>query len=147
MSMRKQELYEFGDFRLDIAERVLERLDGGRIDILPEKAFQTLALLVRRAGTLVSKDELIEHVWPDTIVEDNNLEKAIHAIRAVLGEKRGDVKYVETVRKHGYRFVADVRNLAGKESEPAFTETTADHKDNSDGTGANPGAENRKALR
>src|SRR5688572_780955 len=111
MSLQEKELYEFGDFRLDIAERVLERLDGERIDNLPEKSFQTLALLVRRAGRLVSKDELIEHVWPDTIVEDNNLEKAIHAIRAALGEKSGGVKYVETVRKHGYRFVIPVRRV------------------------------------
>ena len=110
MSPEDKELYEFGNFRLDIRERRLSRIDGaGLPDPLPEKAFQTLVVLVRNAGSLVAKHELLAAVWPDTIVEENNLDKAVHSIRQALDEKAGGQKYIETVRKHGYRFVADVR--------------------------------------
>ena len=104
-------IYEFGPFRLDVAEHRFERIDGRENGSLSEKAFQTLVLLVSNRGRLVSKDELLGAVWPDTIVEENNLDKAIHAIRHALGEKPGEHRYVETVRKHGYRFVADVTEV------------------------------------
>jgi DNA-binding winged helix-turn-helix (wHTH) protein/Tfp pilus assembly protein PilF/TolB-like protein len=110
MSSRK-EIYEFANFRLDVNERTVERIDGIRIDALPDKTFETLVLLVRKHGHLVSKDEILQHVWPDTIVEENNLEKRIHQLRQFLGVNNGDGKYIETVRKHGYRFVAPVRKL------------------------------------
>ncbi|HMQ05271.1 MAG TPA: winged helix-turn-helix domain-containing protein [Pyrinomonadaceae bacterium] len=103
-----QELYEFGDFRLDLRERKLTGLDGSIDGSLPDKAFQTLAVLVQNHGRLVAREELFDAVWPDAIVEENNLEKAIHAIRHALGEKPREMKYIETVRKHGYRFVAQV---------------------------------------
>jgi DNA-binding winged helix-turn-helix (wHTH) protein len=79
---------------------------------LPEKAFQTLVHLVRHGGTLLTKEELLLAVWSDTIVEENNLGKAIHAIRRCLGERTGEQKYIETVPKHGYRFVAEVRRIS-----------------------------------
>ena len=106
------ELYEFGDFRLDVSERRLERRDNPVDGSLPEKAFQTLVHLVRNNGTLVSKEELLSVIWPDTVVEENNLGKAIHAIRHHLGDKTVEQKYIETVPKHGYRFVADVTKLS-----------------------------------
>src|SRR5688572_8129652 len=106
------ELYEFGDFRLDVSERRLEHRDGPVNGSLPEKAFQTLVHLVRNNGTLISKEELLSAIWPDTVVEENNLGKAIHAIRVHLADKTRGQKYIETVPKHGYRFVADVRTLA-----------------------------------
>lgn len=111
MSKDAKEIYEFAGFRLDIREHVLERLEGEKVESIPEKAFQTLAHLVRNSGNLITKEELLSAVWPDTIVEENNLDKAIHVIRHVLGEKPGGQKYVETVRKHGYRFVATVKKL------------------------------------
>lgn len=114
MSADRQELYEFGDFRLDVTERRLEHLDGSPGDSsLPEKAFQTLVYLVRRRGSLVEKDDLLNAVWPDAIVEEGNLGKAVHSIRQALGEKSGEHKYIETVPKHGYRFVAPVRQVHG----------------------------------
>jgi DNA-binding winged helix-turn-helix (wHTH) protein/Tfp pilus assembly protein PilF len=116
MLKQSNELYEFGEFRLDVAEHILECAGEGRVEHLPEKAFQTLVLLVRRAGSLVTKEELLEHAWPDAVVEDNNLDKAIHAIRNALGEKRGGPKYIETVRKHGYRFVKDVNRVGPHET-------------------------------
>ena len=110
--MSRSESFEFGDFLLDVGERKLVRRNGVMNGALPEKAFQTLVHLVRRGGTLLTKEELLLAVWPDTIVEENNLGKAIHAIRRCLGERIGEQKYIETVPKYGYRFVAEVRRIS-----------------------------------
>ena len=118
MSNKDKEIYEFGDFRLDVPERRIGRLGADERDAgaLPEKAFLTLVHLVRNGGRLVTKDELIEAVWPGTFVEENNLDKAVHSIRQHLGEKPGERKYIETVRKHGYRFVAPVTRTGQAEA-------------------------------
>lgn len=108
MSLERKEIFEFGGFRLDVNEHTIERIDGIRNGSITEKAFQALVLLVRRRGHLVSRDELINFIWPDTIVEDNNLEKCVHQLRHFLGETANGHKYIETVRKHGYRFVETV---------------------------------------
>lgn len=107
MSPNSKELYEFADFRLDIGERMLVR-NGTRIP-LPEKAFEVLCALVKHDGHLITKDQLLGEVWPDTIVEENNLDKNVSLLRHALGEERGKQKFIETVRGHGYRFVANVR--------------------------------------
>lgn len=106
------EIYEFADFRVDVGERVLERMDTRERISLPDKAFETLCHLVRNPNRLVSKSELLRWVWPDAFVEENNLNKSIHVIRKALGEKNGDQQYIETVKKHGYRFVAEVKLAA-----------------------------------
>jgi DNA-binding winged helix-turn-helix (wHTH) protein/TolB-like protein/Tfp pilus assembly protein PilF len=113
MLQEEKELYEFGDFRLDVSERTLVHSDGQNNGPLPEKAFETLCILVRNGGHLLSKEEMISKVWPDSFVEENNLDKCIHVIRHALGEKPGEQKYVATVRKHGYRFVAQVTKVSG----------------------------------
>ena len=79
---------------------------------LPEKAFETLCALVKRGNHLVSKDELLNEIWADAIVEENNLDKNISLLRQVLGERSGKGKFIETVRGHGFRFVAEVRELS-----------------------------------
>ena len=112
MSLDNKELYEFGQFRLDVTEHTLTRLDGLKNGKLGENAFQTLCILVHRRGHLVTKTDLITQIWPNSFVEDHSLEKCIHAIRQVLGETPIEQKYIQTVRKHGYRFVADVRKVA-----------------------------------
>ncbi len=112
MSQRNNELYEFGRFRLDVSERTLWR-DGSRVSVA-DKAFETLCMLVRRGNRLVGKDELLNGVWADTIVEENNLDKSISLLRQILGERAGDGKFIETVRGHGYRFVADVRTVSAE---------------------------------
>ncbi len=109
MPNERRELYEFDKFRLDVSERILWR-EGERVP-LSEKAFETLCVLLRRGGHLVGKDELLEQVWPDTIVEENNLDKNISLLRQVLGERAGKGKFIETVRGHGYRFVPEVFKL------------------------------------
>jgi DNA-binding winged helix-turn-helix (wHTH) protein/TolB-like protein/Flp pilus assembly protein TadD len=98
--------YGFGPFRLIPAERRLLR-DGTPIELTP-KAFDTLVVLVRHAGQLVTKDALMEAVWPDTVVEENYLSVNISKIRTALGETARDAQYIETVVGHGYRFRGDV---------------------------------------
>ena len=87
MSRETREIFEFGDFRLDVDEHRLEYADGRTNGILPEKAFRTLVELVRSAGTLLTKDQLLSAVWTDAVVEPNNLGKAIHGIRQFLGDE------------------------------------------------------------
>ncbi len=113
MSNANKELYEFDKFRLDVAERLLSR-EGERVP-LSEKAFETLCALVRRGNHLVRKDELLNEVWSDAIVEENNLDKNISLLRQVLGERTGKGKFIETVRGHGFRFVAEVREIEEEE--------------------------------
>ncbi|MFL6335683.1 MAG: tetratricopeptide repeat protein [Pyrinomonadaceae bacterium] len=115
MPKQDRQLYEFGPFRLDTSERLLLR--GGARVPLTEKAFDTLLALVRRGGRLASKEELMAEVWPDTFVEENNLDKSISAIRQALGEKASAPEYVETVRGRGYRFVARVSEVRDGETE------------------------------
>src|SRR6266403_2202151 len=109
MLLQIQEIYEFGPFRLDPGEGRLLR--GEQIVALTPKAFETLSLLVQKSGHLVKKDELIERVWHDTIVEESNLNVIIHTLRKALGDDPTQSKYIETVSKRGYRFVADVRKV------------------------------------
>ncbi len=111
MSLERKEIFEFGEFRLDVDEHTIERIDGQKNAALTGKAFQTLVLLVSRRGHLVSREDLIRYIWPDTIVEDNNLEKCVHHLRQYLGETANGHKYIETVRKHGYRFVKKVETV------------------------------------
>jgi DNA-binding winged helix-turn-helix (wHTH) protein len=100
-------LYEFGHFRLDAAERLLSR-DGEALPLSP-KAFDLLLALVERQGRLLEKNELMKLVWPDTFVEEANLSYTISLIRKALGEGAEAQQFIETVPKHGYRFIAEVR--------------------------------------
>src|SRR5215831_3970681 len=107
MSLAERELYEFGPFSLDPAERVISR-DGVPVALTP-KVFDTLVCLVRNRGRLLTKDELLKEIWPDTFVEEVNLAVNISTLRKTFGENPQDNRYIETVPGHGYRFVADVR--------------------------------------
>src|SRR5438132_9993020 len=93
--------YGFGAFKLFPSERQLHR--RGKVVPLPPKAFDALLLLVRNAGRLVRRNDLIESLWPDTHVEDANLTNTIVALRKLLGKTA-----VETVSKFGYRFALPV---------------------------------------
>ncbi|HEV2246448.1 MAG TPA: winged helix-turn-helix domain-containing protein [Terriglobia bacterium] len=106
---RKSTRFEFGPFRLDVRERLLTR-DGHAIP-LRGRVLDTLYALVRRHGCLLTKDELMAAVWPDSIVEETNLNHNICIIRRALGEKATGQRYVETVPKQGYRFVAQVTEI------------------------------------
>lgn len=129
MPQRNKELYEFDEFRLDVSERLLTRLSGERL-MLTDKVFETLCILVRKSGSLVTKDELLETIWAGAFVEENNLDKNISALRRVLGEKKGGQIYIETVRKHGYRFLLPVRKIDASEPLIAANETNAAESSN-----------------
>ncbi|MFN0122243.1 MAG: winged helix-turn-helix domain-containing protein [Blastocatellia bacterium] len=107
MSREINHLYEFGPFRLDERERMLQH-DGETISLTP-KAFDLLLALVERHGRLVEKEELLKLVWPDAFVEEANLTYNISFIRKALGDGENGLAYIETVPKRGYRFVAEVR--------------------------------------
>ncbi len=105
--MNWTELYRFGEFALDVRER---RLSGAGGDVpLSPKAMDLLIQLIRRAGTLVSKRELLEALWPDAFVEEGIVAVHISALRKALGDRRHPAIYIETVSRSGYRFVAGVR--------------------------------------
>jgi pimeloyl-ACP methyl ester carboxylesterase/DNA-binding winged helix-turn-helix (wHTH) protein len=100
-------VYEFADFRLDVRERRLLR--DGRPIALTAKVFETLKILLDRPGRLVTKDELMRQLWPDTVVEENNLSHNISVLRQVFGERDGSrTPFIETVPRVGYRFLANV---------------------------------------
>jgi adenylate cyclase len=101
---RSNPVYEFGPFRLEVGERRLVR-DGSSVP-LTGKAFETLRVLVERHGTLVSKSDLMNAVWPETTVEENNVDRNISALRKALGESSEGRQYIETVPRAGYRFIA-----------------------------------------
>jgi DNA-binding winged helix-turn-helix (wHTH) protein/tetratricopeptide (TPR) repeat protein len=99
--------YEFGPFQLNIRQRVLVR--AGEVISLSPKTMDLLFVLVRRAGELVKKDELMAELWPDSFVEEGNLSQNVFTIRKALGDQRSDAQFVETVARHGYRFIAPVK--------------------------------------
>jgi len=118
-------VYEFGGFRLELAEHRLMR--AGATIPLTGKAFSTLRVLVERHGKLVTKAELMSLVWPETVVEENNLDRNISTLRKTLGEGERGEPFIETVPRLGYRFVAAVRELGGEgppESEGVGAFTT-----------------------
>ena len=109
MSKPVKHCYEFGCFRVDVAERGLFR-DGERVPV-PPKAFDTLVALVQNDGHLLTKDELIKKVWPETFIEENNLTQQISSLRRALGEGDNGLSYIETVPRVGYRFAPGVREV------------------------------------
>jgi DNA-binding winged helix-turn-helix (wHTH) protein/pimeloyl-ACP methyl ester carboxylesterase/class 3 adenylate cyclase len=122
MDKDAKRLYEFGPFVLDKEERQL--LWGSDIVPLTPKAFDTLMVLVENSGHVLTKEELIEKVWPDSFVEENNLAQNISILRKALGESAMGLKFIETVTKRGYRFVADVRKCSEDERLPEANEST-----------------------
>ncbi|MEZ5428222.1 MAG: winged helix-turn-helix domain-containing protein [Pyrinomonadaceae bacterium] len=110
MSSKDQHSYSFKEFRLDLAERQLLRNEDS-VSLTP-KVFDLLAVLVERSGHLVEKDELLRLVWEDSFVEEANVARIVHSLRKTLGEA-DDNKFIETVPKKGYRFVAEVEKING----------------------------------
>jgi DNA-binding winged helix-turn-helix (wHTH) protein/tetratricopeptide (TPR) repeat protein len=110
MSALRNCVYRFGDFELEPTERRL--LDAGKPVGLTPKVFDTLVLLVERAGHVVSKDELMRVLWPRGYVDESNLTKHIWLIRRALGDGGNGSRFIETVPKLGYRFVATVTSDA-----------------------------------
>jgi DNA-binding winged helix-turn-helix (wHTH) protein/TolB-like protein/Tfp pilus assembly protein PilF len=108
MQVTPAHVYEFGGFRLDTAKRLLQRMDGTTVPLTP-RVFETLLYMVEHHDTVLDKEQLMEAVWPDSIVEENNLSQNISTLRRIFGETPGSHSYIVTVPGRGYRFVAEVR--------------------------------------
>jgi DNA-binding winged helix-turn-helix (wHTH) protein/pimeloyl-ACP methyl ester carboxylesterase len=109
-------VFHFESFQLDVTERRL--LCAGEVVPLRAKVFDTLCILVENHGRLLRKDELMQRLWPDSVVEDNNLDHNISRLRRALQDGANGQKFIETIPRQGYRFVADVRQISGP---PAVT--------------------------
>jgi TolB-like protein len=105
------DIYEFGEFHVDVYKRLLLGRDGRSLPLTP-KAFDTLLYLVEHSEAVLDKDALMKAIWPNTVVEENNLSQNICLLRRVLGGRRAEHCYIMTVPGHGYRFVASVRKYA-----------------------------------
>jgi TolB-like protein/DNA-binding winged helix-turn-helix (wHTH) protein len=107
MSEEVTRVYEFGAFRLDAADGRLLR-DGQAVPLAP-KAFEALVALVESDGRTLSRDDLINRLWPESFVEEGNLKVTIFKLRKALGEHDGQEQYIETIPRRGYRFIVPVR--------------------------------------
>ncbi len=106
MSRNSRHFYDFGPYRVDESERLLFR--GDEVVPLTPKAFDMLLVLVESSGHVLTKEELMKRVWPNTFVEEANLSHNIYKLREALGEGANNEKYIETMPRRGYRFAAKV---------------------------------------
>lgn len=109
--MSDAQIYQFGEFRVDAARRTLTNSENKLIP-LTHKAFDTLLCLLQNSERVLDKRELMNAVWPDTVVEENNLNQCISALRRVLGEGRGEHRFIRTLPGRGYRFIAEVKTIS-----------------------------------
>ncbi|MBO0856858.1 MAG: winged helix-turn-helix domain-containing protein [Chloracidobacterium sp.] len=108
-------IFEFGPYLLDVKERRL--LTGGKQVSLTPKAFDTLLMLVQNSGRVLEKHEMMDYIWSDCVVEEATLAQNIFTLRRVLGERVTGIKYIETVPKKGYRFIAEVKQAYKEQFE------------------------------
>jgi len=118
MNHQTMHIYDFGPYRLDAGERRLLR-DGETVPLTP-KAFDLLQVLVENRGHLLEKEELLKAVWPNTFVEEANLSVIVSHLRKALSNGGDEQRYIETVPKRGYRFVAGVGELEDKQASLAL---------------------------
>jgi DNA-binding winged helix-turn-helix (wHTH) protein len=111
MNNVQPQTYDFGDFRIDAGRRLLLRA-GEQVPLTP-KVFETLLLLITHQGEVLDKQHMMSTIWPDTVVEENNLNQNVSALRRILGETRGENRFIATVPGRGYCFTAEVRTLKG----------------------------------
>ncbi|MBX3276634.1 MAG: tetratricopeptide repeat protein [Acidobacteria bacterium] len=114
MSGQDKLRYEFDSFQLDPRARVL--LQRGRVVPLAPKVFEMLLVLVRNCGQVLSKDDLLDRVWPESIVEESNLTQSVYALRKALGARPDGESYIETIPRRGYRFAATVREIEQRDA-------------------------------
>lgn len=126
MGTAGRQSYCFGPFRLEPEDRLLVR-DGQSVP-LTAKTFDALLFLVERGGHLVSRDDLITALWPETFVDESNLTQTVSMMRKALGDNAGEPRYIITVPGRGYRFAADVQHIPhnGNEEAGAVAATAAD---------------------
>jgi DNA-binding winged helix-turn-helix (wHTH) protein/pimeloyl-ACP methyl ester carboxylesterase len=118
---RADVVYEFGPFRLEPKERRLLR--GGEHVPLTGKVFDTLTVLIQRHGSLIPKQELMNAVWPEIVVEENNLDRNISTLRKALADDGNGKQFIETVPRVGYRFVAPVKEIVASTAKAQAQES------------------------
>lgn len=104
--MNNRKLYDFEGFRVDTEQKCLWR--GDELVSITPKAFETLLVLVKNKGNLVTKNSLLDEVWKDTFVEESTLAQNISTLRKALAKYDKDKEFIVTIPRRGYRFVADV---------------------------------------
>jgi TolB-like protein/DNA-binding winged helix-turn-helix (wHTH) protein/Tfp pilus assembly protein PilF len=119
---RTKQYFDFGPFRIDLAERLLLR-DGETVPLTP-KVFDTLLVLVENSGHILTKDEVMNQVWAGSVVEEANLTRNISVLRKALGESPDHHQYIETIPWRGYRFVASVRQVRDENVDLTVEEST-----------------------
>jgi Tol biopolymer transport system component/DNA-binding winged helix-turn-helix (wHTH) protein len=112
MSPNRTQFYEFANFRLDPSEKVLLR-SGVAVPLTP-KVFDTLEILVENTGKLLEKEELMQRIWQDHFVEESNLTSNIKTLRKALGDDASKPRFIETVPRRGYRFIAEVKETVNE---------------------------------
>src|SRR5262245_25747449 len=117
--------YEFGPFRLATAEHRLYR--NGEVVMLPPKEFDLLLLLVQNQGQVMNRESLIKALWPNTVVEEANLNVHISGLRKALAENPGEQHFIETLPRLGYRFIAPVTEVNGKAVIPSISHALAEN--------------------
>src|ERR1700689_2684337 len=110
MSMTPQGIYQFGKLRIDALARTLRREE--KTVTLNRRAFDVLLYFVQNPGRVLTRDELLKNVWPDTYVDENSLAQSISALRRALDERPGDNSYIVTLPGRGYQFVSAVQVIA-----------------------------------
>jgi pimeloyl-ACP methyl ester carboxylesterase/DNA-binding winged helix-turn-helix (wHTH) protein len=140
MNRPARRLYIFDGFRVDVSERILFK-ENREVPLTP-KVFDTLLVLLENCSHILTKKELMQQVWPDSFVEENNLAQNISILRKALGEGKEGEHYIQTVPKRGYRFVADVHATAHEQETLIVRERTrakivVEHDDD-DGTLPSP---------
>src|SRR5215203_4773376 len=114
--------YLFDGYRVDVSERLLFK-ENREVQLTP-KVFDTLLVLLENSSHVLTKKELMEQVWPDSFVEENNLAQNISILRKALGQSKEGEHYIQTVPKRGYRFVADVTSTDTEEESLIVRERT-----------------------
>ncbi len=114
--------YIFDGFRVDVGERLLFK-ENREVPLTP-KVFDTLLVLLDHSSHVLTKKELMQQVWPDSFVEENNLAQNISILRKALGEGKEGDHYIQTVPRRGYRFVADVRTVGDEDESVIMRERT-----------------------
>lgn len=125
MNRQTKHLYEFGAYCVDPANRLLLR-DGAVVPLAP-KAFDLLLALIEESGQVLAKEELMQRVWPGVFVEEANLSNHVFTLRKALGEDKSGKRYIETIPRRGYRFVAEVAEISDTGEDLIVREQAASH--------------------
>src|SRR5947209_15372085 len=123
MNADHRRIYRLDGIEIDPSQLCLRR--DGQERHLRQKTFQVLIYLLEQRQRLITKNELIDRIWPDTAITDNTLEQCLAEIRKVLGDDSRHPRFVKTVPRAGYRFIGEVAESSHEESSPAIREGTA----------------------